>query len=246
MDKIEAFFKAVEANDLAAVERWLKQGGKADVRNEHGQTALMVAPHYAGLEMAKLLARYGADVNARNEHLGTRTTPLTAAVTAGNLPVVRWLLDQRADVRAATSSGMTALFFVGSYKLIQEKIPKVRAALQKDETEIARLLVARGANVNATTSLERETPLHIAALKGLAGVADILLKKGANVNAQSKEGASPLMLAASQGWRGDYGETIRLLLAHGANRKLRNHEGDTALDIARRRKNRRIVALLAA
>ena len=60
--------------------------------------------------------------------------------------------------------------------------------------ELAKELVADGANVNVTSS-KGYTPLHRAAEYGHKDLVEFLLKNGANADAMSKQGETPLSLA---------------------------------------------------
>ena len=78
------------------------------------------------------------------------------------------------------------------------------------ETEVARLLLARGAAVGAR-AVGRHTPLHMAAANSHGALAELLLAYGAEVDALSS-GGTPLHLAALEG----HAAFVELLLAHGA------------------------------
>ncbi len=85
------------------------------------------------------------------------------------------------------------------------------------------------------------TPLHDAALGGSVDVINELLDHGANIDAQDREsGATPLMLAVSM----DRLPAARVLLTRGANPKITDHEGNTALDRARKVDDPDLVKLL--
>lgn len=72
-------------------------------------------------------------------------------------------------------------------------MPLHRAA-QKGRTDLARLLLDHGANVNIKGGGIEITPLHWAA--GHVEVAKLLITNGADVNAKDKYGATPLHYAA--------------------------------------------------
>ena len=67
--------------------------------------------------------------------------------------------------------------------------------------EIAALLIAHGAEVNARHLEAGSTPLHYAVIKDNLGVAEVLLEHGADVRATSRSGATALHMAAVRGYR---------------------------------------------
>src|SRR5256885_3921208 len=105
------------------------------------------------------------------------TPAVMAATLFANAEIVELLLKRGADPDKADASGSTALMWA---------VPDV---------EKVRLLVARGANVNAKSSTER-TPLLVAAsLPRTVDVLRILLDRGAALRAQDAAGATALALA---------------------------------------------------
>jgi len=94
---------------------------------------------------------------------------------------------------------------------------------------IARLLLAKGANVNAK-NLNGVTPLHLAAKGGHNAIAELLLVNNAKVNAKTKSGNTPLHEAADL--VNQRSDTVALLVAYNANVNAKNHSGNTPLHLA--------------
>jgi len=84
----------------------------------------------------------------------------------------------------------------------------LHAAAIRNHKEIAQLLIAKGADVNAKNKYGG-TPLHYAATKEIA---ELLIAKGANVNMREIDGSTPLDLAIKR----KRTEIAELLRKHGA------------------------------
>jgi ankyrin repeat protein len=138
---------------------------------------------------------------------------------------LRRQLQNKAHLDAAEPDGSTALHW----------------AIRRDNTEMARLLIAAGANPAAATRYGI-TPLHLAASNGNAEILDILLKAGLDANSTALEGQTALMTASLHG----NPDAIRTLLAHGARVNEREPlKGQTALMWAAGAGNAAAVKLLA-
>lgn len=134
---------------------------------------------------------------------------LMDAVKNNDAKAVSALLAQHADVNATEADGFTALHW----------------AAQRDELDIAELLLNAGANVKAASQYNI-TPLSLACTNGDAAMIDRFLKAGADANATSEEGQTALMTAALTGKV----DAVKLLLVHGANVNLKEPwKGQTAL-----------------
>ncbi|HKA01880.1 MAG TPA: ankyrin repeat domain-containing protein, partial [Candidatus Solibacter sp.] len=92
--------------------------------------------------------------------------------------------------------------------------------------ETLRLLIDRGANVNAKNDFDATALLWAARDPEKAR---LLVEHGADVNARSKQGRTPLMLASL---RHGGSQTVALLLAKGSEVNVKDGKGDTALGLA--------------
>jgi uncharacterized protein len=119
----------------------------------------------------------------------------------------------------------------------QDESPLMMAAL-RGQGELARKLVARGADVNKTGW----APLHYAATSGHAAIIQMLLDENAYIDAESPNGTTPLMMAAMYGTPA----AVKLLLEAGADPTLKNQLGLTALDFANRGQRKDAAQIIAA
>ena len=98
-------------------------------------------------------------------------------------------------------------------------------AALRGQIEWCQRLLARGAQVNKAGW----SPLHYAATGPDPRIVALLLERGAIVDAESPNRSTPLMMAARYGKE----ESVKLLLARGADAKRTNDLGQTAADAAR-------------
>ena len=124
----------------------------------------------------KLLAG-GAQINGIALEI-PESTPLQIAAEAGNLAMVKFLIEHGANVKAEDAHGATALHSV------------------KDDTEVTRFLLAKGANPNAK-DFNGNTPLHPSGF-GLDGnksaaVINTLIAGGADINVKNFDGETPII-----------------------------------------------------
>ena len=107
--------------------------------------------------------------------------------------------------------------------------------------DVLKSLMASGAEVNLVESSGINL-LHWAAITNRSALIPVLVKAGVPIDAVDDFGFTPLMYAATI----DFGEVDALqeLLKAGADRRIRNYDGQTALDQARRYKHPHLEAAL--
>lgn len=172
-----------------------------------------------GRTVARLLER-GFDVNARN---ADHQTGLHLALRDDSPRVMQALWrDPKLDVNSPNASGET---------------PLMLAAL-RGELEWARRLLERGARVHQPGW----SPLHYAATGSESRIVSLLLDHGAPVDALSPNQTTPLMMAARYGAEA----SVDLLLARGADKRLRNDHGLDAAAFAKLAGREYLLARLAS
>ncbi|MDP9171025.1 MAG: ankyrin repeat domain-containing protein [Acidobacteriota bacterium] len=144
------------------------------------------------------------------------------AIRTNDLASLKNYLSTAGDVNARDSHGNTLLMQAAAY----------------GSTEAVALLLDRGADVNGKNPFDATALLWAAADPKKAR---LLIAKGADVKAQSKQGRTPLMVAATcDGCM----ETVRLLISKGADVNARDVRGGTALDAAAQANDMETIQLL--
>jgi ankyrin repeat protein len=212
--------------DPKKVRLLLEHGADVNVAARSGRTALIIASFAnPSAEVVRMLLSKGAIVSVMDQR---KVTPLNAATFGNDTETVRLLVDASADINTADT-------FIGLTPLIN--------ASGNRNLEAVKLLLAKGANVNAVSKTENLpkiqtgtvqfggwTSLLMAVPFGPPEIVSTLIDAGAKVNVQDYRGFTPLMLAAATDRANP--ETLRLLLAHNADKEPKTREGETVSDWA--------------
>jgi ankyrin repeat protein len=193
----QALIEAAGKGDLAAVERALARGAAVNARDGRGRTALLAATHGNHVAVARALITAGADVNAKDS---IEDSPYLYAGAEGRNEILKMTLAAGADLKSTNRYGGTALIPAAHHGHPETVKILLGTAIDKDHvnklgwtalleavilgdggpvhTEIVRLLVEAGANVNIADR-DRVTPLQHAKRRGFAAMVRILDAKGA-------------------------------------------------------------------
>jgi hypothetical protein len=134
---------------------------------------------------------------------------------------------------SASDSGKTAslrpILELGAAPTTQcdDGLPLVARFKSCKDTQMLRLLIASGADVEQTSS-SGNPPLQLAAHAGRADIAGVLLDSGADLGARGQGRTTALMVASQAGQL----DVVALLLERGADIGDRNQKGQTARQIA--------------
>lgn len=180
-----------------------------------------VAIERGDLELAKRWLNEGLSPDFVGDRVGTG---LMIAAWEGNVPMMELFYQRGARIDAVNKNGEQAL----------------QLAAFKGHLPAVKWLLDRGAAINRRGN--EWGALHYAVFNGHRELAQFLLSRGANVNARAPNEATSLMLAAREG-RTDLAED---LVKAGADPRLTNDLGETALDWAMRHGNISIAKLVSS
>ena len=222
----------------------LKAGSNTNIRDNYGDTSLHAAVYRnCTKKIIRAIITHGAEVNATNK---LNSTALMLASEKGNIDAMKVLLKAGASPAITDVRGGTWLH---------------SALCGHCSTEALQTIIDLGAEVNATNE-QNCTALMLAAEKGNIDDMNVLLKAGANraikdadgytwlhyavsgdcnkdvlqavidlgveINATNKQNCTALMLASKKGKI----DAINVLLKAGANRDIKDADGDTWLHYA--------------
>lgn len=238
--------QAVKAQDEVAVRALLKQHVDVKTQQGDGTAALHWAANLDNPAMADLLIRAGARVDAAND-LGA--TPLYLACTNRSAAMVERLLEAKANPNAKLLNGETVLM----------------TCARAGDAKAVKVLLAHGADVKAKEPEHDQTALMWAAAEVHPDVVALLIEFGADVRARSRVysqtvvgeqtqragreklnydvlrgGSTPLLFAARTG----DAESVRLLLAAGADANDSMPDGTSALVLAAHSGRESVAAVL--
>ncbi|MEO7719719.1 MAG: ankyrin repeat domain-containing protein [Capsulimonas sp.] len=235
--------RAAMSGNLEIIQMLIRHGSDLNLRDASGRTALEIAAggrnHQAAIDA---LTEAGAAVG------------LIEAAQMGDNDQMMELLEQAPDPQsdemaqvfwnAAGSCGIgvvTRMLELGvpvDAQSLRDETALMRAAYC-DRIDIGRLLIDRGADVNAANITEG-VALH--RCHSSPDFARMLLAAGAEIDRKNHLGFTPLMVAAQRGTD----ECVRVLIEAGASVNHRNNQGVTALMLAALFGNEETIGMLAA
>jgi ankyrin repeat protein len=216
----EQFFDAVQKGNLAKVNQLLETNpALANSKAKDGTSVILVALYRGQKNIAEAITTKKTELDIfeastlgkldrakslvdRNPSLASAYSPdgfALVALTAylGQKETTEYLIEKGADLNAAArnATGFTAL----------------TGAVANNHTEIAKLLVKRGAQVNYRYE-GGFSPLMGASENGNLELVNFLLANGADPNAKTGDGKSPLSFAKEK----NHVEVVEALRRHGA------------------------------
>ena len=168
--------------------------------------------------------------------MSTGSQSLFIAILDDNRAQVQALLKKHRHL--ATQAAKTARLESGIAHWIYAGDTALHVAAAGYRVEIAKMLLAAGADPNSAMNHRRSRPLHYAAdgylenpcwsSKRQVAMIRLLLKAGADIHAQDKNGATPLHRAV----RTRCAAAVRCLLDAGSDATIQNKPGSTPFHLA--------------
>ena len=205
---------AARNDNIYTVQLLVDCGADVNVLNGDGQTPLHTA---AGREkdcpeFCSILLKHNAKIDAVDKD---GNQPLHLACETAVTSTVQHLLDCNADVLATNNFHQTALHKA--------------ACSKRDCPEVCLMLIAKGAQVNATDG-SGDTSLHVAFQKGKMNTVDVLVENDGDCNVVNVCGETLLHLACKS--RVECVELCDKLISHGVNPHIADREGNLPLRVA--------------
>src|SRR6201996_442186 len=195
-------------SDLVGLNNLLTQNPSLiNGKTSHNVSPLMLACYYKKQPVIDLLLKYMGEIrlfeasaagkfdvvahliynhpDAVDDYAEDGFTPLGLACYFGQAEVARYLVLKGANVNLPSNNGF--------------QVFPIHSAASGNHTDIVRMLVENGAQVNVTQQAG-VTPLHSAAQNGNLEMLIILLENGAEVNSRMEGGKLPADLAREKGF----------------------------------------------
>jgi ankyrin repeat protein len=203
MEPAAEIFDVIRAGDKARLEALLAAHPKlVDVRNELGHSPVLIAQYHHKKDLVAVLLAAGP------------TLDVFDAASVGRTDRVAALLD--ADPTLVNAYSRDGFFPLG-----------LAAFFGYPDT--VRLLLARGADVGQVArNPMRIQAIHAAVAGRSREAVELVVEAGAPINAQQHLGWTALHEVVHQ----ENVELTRYFLAHGADPKLQNDEGKSAIGLA--------------
>ncbi|MFZ5628043.1 MAG: ankyrin repeat domain-containing protein [Spirochaetota bacterium] len=237
-DGYTALFYAAQENHVRIIDLLLAAGAEVNAQSRFGFSPLHIAAARGQRQAVQRLLQAGADINAVAKQGGTAAywAALAGHDEVADLLVKSGSVDYHHNFELAQAARTSNVVLARSALRATELAIDMQDiegnsalfyAAVSGATEVARLLIERGANVNLLNH-QGQSALLVATLAGHVAVVELLLQARANTEVKDAQGRSAVMHAA---WKGN-GELVKMLVQARADVNRQDNEGWTALMLA--------------
>lgn len=219
-------YTAAYKGTVQVLRLFLDRGADIESRNQHGLTLLYIAAQQGHTQVVSLLLDRGADIESRDEH---DRTALYIAAYKGHTQAVSLLLDRVVDIKSNPQS----LSKVLNLAVLYDRCDIVSYIIDN----LARLIKA---TVQSAFSVSAGI-LQLAILRANRKIFRLLLDHEIDVSIATLRGCTALHVAASCG----HSDIVESLLGHGADPHMRDIQGWSPIDCARKSQKSRVIDRLS-
>uniref|UniRef100_A0A8C2H5X9 Uncharacterized protein n=1 Tax=Cyprinus carpio TaxID=7962 RepID=A0A8C2H5X9_CYPCA len=214
---------AAFSGHLEMVQLLVSRGANINAFDKKDRRAVHWAAYMGHLEVMKLLVSHGAEVCCKDKK---SYSPLHAAASSGMINVVKYLLHLGVDIKEPNAYGNSALHL----------------ACFNGQDVVVNELIEAGADVNQVNE-KGFSPLHFTAASRQGALClELLIANRANINSKSKDGKTPLHMAAIHG---RYSRS-QAIIQNGAEIDSEDENGNSPLHIAARHGHELLINTLIA
>jgi uncharacterized protein len=245
---------AAQIDSSALLQLLLDYGADIGVTDNEGQNALYKAASHGNVSMMETLVNLGLSIHTVESSTGY--TLLMIAAAGRHMQAAEWLLQQGVPVNAANLDGCTALHAIfgssscGGAAMIELLLANGADVNQRTKchqtpldiaahvgnVQCAKVLIAAGVDVN-NAGHRGLASLHVACISEHASMVKLLFEHGAaavissviSIGCFTVTNCCPSTTALMMCTAAD---TVKLLLAAGADVHITNSAGDTCLHVA--------------
>ncbi|MCR3759765.1 ankyrin repeat domain-containing protein [Clostridium felsineum] len=245
----EKLIKAIEENNENKVKDILNSPGNINslptidtiiTRDFINDPPITEACRVGNINIIKMLLEHGASVKVKNPKLSWNPLPIACTVYNPNtVEIIDLLIKYGADVNERDSENNTPLLMSvdGGYKDENgKKDIKQEEVMYKAFID----LVEKGADIYAEDFQKRNSLLIASSSDNTLVVKYLINERKFDMNKRDDYGKTALMLAIE----GGSSETAEFLINAGANKDIKDKEGKTAYDYAKKYKNQVVMKLL--
>lgn len=211
--------QAVIRNNLIVAYELISHKVNPNQHNKANATPLTIAINKKNINMVKMLIANGADVNY---FASDSQAPLMIAVGNADLQIFNLLINMGADVNHVNKLGKTCIYYMQAF---QEQWTIWRAMVKELKGKI---------NINHQ-DINGDTVLHINPERYW-----LYKELNPNLNIQNNHGDTPLHILMR---KSDNTDIILSLIKGGAKIDIKNKSNETAVDIAVKKRNDKIIDL---
>ena len=209
---------AIRRDDEKGIRQLIKSGFNLEEKNSRGKTPLMMAAIRGRDRIVRILIESGAQLDTKSN--GGKTA-LMFACEEGFFKVVKMLLLAGADSKIKDNNGRTALLLTAEAKHMSN------AKKMKEE---------KVGDITYFGYHEMHKRSHVQYRKILR----LLVANGADINEMNSNGETALMVACQR----EHFNLVKEIISLGCDIELEDNRGYTAMFIANKTRNAKIINLL--